>query len=719
MKNIGKHKFSYKENKIRERIMTNTTFAAIVSTIKGAAFDKLAETYRDYSRDWDDREEAKVYDGEVKRFASAVKDVSWANSFLKFCENRVSEAAEKYVEEGATAERLKDEALKILHAKAENDECNRIETARATEKEIEAALKGQKDSRWCDGIERVQNKVNALDKTVFVKCSSELIRSLQTAHAIVPDVRAAMTMDEKIAVLSGMEKGERFWERTDSAQKDYAALSEKIKKYCLRAAELDGAVKAADAGRKELAAALDKKYGETASLPVSEQKVAESEKLCADFEKAHATVKSRCKSATKTAVTALLNGAKTDYAAKLKAERDKAERERIDRENRETAAKTDKAIKELCSPFIAKSSAAINSEAQRLKVDSLAAECARLPDGVKAFCTMLGLLDEAQKQVLAARAALATELDGQYKKCNVSKATSAQISEGRAFISKWKDAPEAVLKLCVSATKSAVENLSKFFNSEENRIADEQERVRRQLQEEKEREDLAARTDKKIADVCAAAVREDKTWLASESNRVTVDNLKAECDKLSSAVKGLLKHSASLDKAIRAVEKARREAAAALDAELKRVSAANCDENQIAAGRAFVAGWSSVPAKVKAFTSITPKMLTELETFYVKRELEIAAEREAERKRMLDNDIDAAYARAKKGDADAMFRIAECYYTGDGVTRSYKEAFGWYEKAAKKGHTGAMEKLGDCYYYGYGVGKNFAAAEKWYKKASK
>lgn len=93
--------------------------------------------------------------------------------------------------------------------------------------------------------------------------------------------------------------------------------------------------------------------------------------------------------------------------------------------------------------------------------------------------------------------------------------------------------------------------------------------------------------------------------------------------------------------------------------------------------------------------------------------------RRQEEKRKLDASIDECYARASRGDPEAMTQLALCYYEGHGVTKDFDEAFNWFEKAAKKGNALAMEKLGDCYMNGYGVEEDYRMAEKCYKKAQK
>ena len=105
----------------------------------------------------------------------------------------------------------------------------------------------------------------------------------------------------------------------------------------------------------------------------------------------------------------------------------------------------------------------------------------------------------------------------------------------------------------------------------------------------------------------------------------------------------------------------------------------------------------------------TVKKLTDAENERLRRE----------EKRKLDASIDDCYAKATKGDPDAMTQLALYYYEGRGVTRDYGEAFLWFEKAAKKGNAKAMEKLGDCYMNGQGVKADYRMAEKCYKKAEK
>lgn len=63
----------------------------------------------------------------------------------------------------------------------------------------------------------------------------------------------------------------------------------------------------------------------------------------------------------------------------------------------------------------------------------------------------------------------------------------------------------------------------------------------------------------------------------------------------------------------------------------------------------------------------------------------------------------ALLEKAKQGDVTAQVEVAECYYDGKGVEKSYTEAVKWFRKAAEQGNASAQKNLADCYYNGFGV----------------
>lgn len=73
---------------------------------------------------------------------------------------------------------------------------------------------------------------------------------------------------------------------------------------------------------------------------------------------------------------------------------------------------------------------------------------------------------------------------------------------------------------------------------------------------------------------------------------------------------------------------------------------------------------------------------------------------------------------AKKGDADAQYRIGSCYSKGDGIEKDEKKAVNWWRKAAEQGHAISQGLLGHAYDKGEGVQKDPSQAVFWYRKAA-
>ena len=51
----------------------------------------------------------------------------------------------------------------------------------------------------------------------------------------------------------------------------------------------------------------------------------------------------------------------------------------------------------------------------------------------------------------------------------------------------------------------------------------------------------------------------------------------------------------------------------------------------------------------------------------------------------------------KHGNAEAQYKLGECYATGNGVEASASEAVKWYRKAAEQGHAEAQYQMGRWY----------------------
>ncbi len=73
---------------------------------------------------------------------------------------------------------------------------------------------------------------------------------------------------------------------------------------------------------------------------------------------------------------------------------------------------------------------------------------------------------------------------------------------------------------------------------------------------------------------------------------------------------------------------------------------------------------------------------------------------------------------ADAGDATAMFKVAKCYQSGDGVSKNINSAFLYMKASAEGGYTKAYRELAEMYRGGRGTAKNRDLAEEWYRKAA-
>ena len=73
---------------------------------------------------------------------------------------------------------------------------------------------------------------------------------------------------------------------------------------------------------------------------------------------------------------------------------------------------------------------------------------------------------------------------------------------------------------------------------------------------------------------------------------------------------------------------------------------------------------------------------------------------------------------ADAGDAAAMFKVAKCYQSGDGVSKNINSAFLYMKAAAEAGYTKAYRELAEMYRGGRGTEKDRDLAEDWYRKAA-
>ena len=80
--------------------------------------------------------------------------------------------------------------------------------------------------------------------------------------------------------------------------------------------------------------------------------------------------------------------------------------------------------------------------------------------------------------------------------------------------------------------------------------------------------------------------------------------------------------------------------------------------------------------------------------------------------------IEQLTADAGKGEAEAIYRLAQAHVLGAGVPKDARRAYELMQQAAEKGHPDAVGGMG--YFYGTGimVKKDFAAAAEWFRKGA-
>lgn len=85
----------------------------------------------------------------------------------------------------------------------------------------------------------------------------------------------------------------------------------------------------------------------------------------------------------------------------------------------------------------------------------------------------------------------------------------------------------------------------------------------------------------------------------------------------------------------------------------------------------------------------------------------------------------ALLAKANAGDAAAQVLVGEKYAQAAGASQDrdeaaddWKQAFGWYQKAAEKGDVSGEIHLAEAYSYGRGVAHDMAKAAECYRKAA-
>ena len=83
------------------------------------------------------------------------------------------------------------------------------------------------------------------------------------------------------------------------------------------------------------------------------------------------------------------------------------------------------------------------------------------------------------------------------------------------------------------------------------------------------------------------------------------------------------------------------------------------------------------------------------------------------------NKFEDTLVKAKAGDADAQYELAEMYYLGSGIPENATQFVIWLSKSAEQGNANAQTVLGSMYLRGKkGLSVNYAEAIKWFRKSA-
>ena len=69
--------------------------------------------------------------------------------------------------------------------------------------------------------------------------------------------------------------------------------------------------------------------------------------------------------------------------------------------------------------------------------------------------------------------------------------------------------------------------------------------------------------------------------------------------------------------------------------------------------------------------------------------------------------------KAEQGNTEAQLQLGLAYYNGNGISKNYRKAYSWFQKAAEQGHAEAEFMLGEMLRSGKKIGKDLKKAFEW------
>ncbi|MFQ5427743.1 MAG: tetratricopeptide repeat protein [Thermodesulfobacteriota bacterium] len=81
-------------------------------------------------------------------------------------------------------------------------------------------------------------------------------------------------------------------------------------------------------------------------------------------------------------------------------------------------------------------------------------------------------------------------------------------------------------------------------------------------------------------------------------------------------------------------------------------------------------------------------------------------------------DLQGLITSAGNGEAEAQLKLGNMNYRGRGITKDYKQAFTWYEKAALQENAEAQYNLANMYLKGQAVPRDYVFSYMWFNLSS-
>lgn len=730
--------------------MNTAELNKLVEQLNNAGLAELSENYKIYSYNYDCRCRAKEFDDKVAGLAKAVNSSSaWAEEVLAFSREYADKGdILRFATKQDVLQKLCSDSTRLLSEIATRLENQRTESALAWDRKIAALLQEEHTLAWCNRVSDLYLNYKTVEEVIRRKCKQD--GAIGQTYEKLEILRKAAALDEAVLSLTKQPFTEELCERIDKVANDYDGSPSDVRKECAKNSVLNDLKGQSVKFRTTAAENIDKDFKRISSLPRGRRNLEQGRSFTAEWEKQPEAFIRYCKIATRAAVSSFVSFLDSEENYLHYEERiveletvkvrdiiwcdrvdglwEIAEREKLSacrnfetlKKFKETADYTRLEIE--CRDYIAALSGGVDSETVFALDEGIGEHTYALHKVIPDFdrlwsaCVLVaeydiqnGVLirykrngneanipesvreigDEAFKdRVMLKKANLPAGLKkiGRLAFCNCYALESVALPYGLEEIGDNAfDGCGALNQMELPVTVRTL-GIYAFFNC----------RLLKSV--------TLSRQIEKIGDGTFRGCSGLQSVLGGDKVKEIGDMAFADCVSLKEVVFPCIERAVTQDgdpdKLI--IAKSHDEAER-IRAELRKVIE---EAKRKAREEAERLKYEKREAERRRREALEQEKLRQIEE-------------EKRRRAALDKRIDECYRLAERGYSDAQYELAEYYYNGNGVTRSYEDAFIWFEKAAKKGNKSAMERLGDCYYHGFGVAQSYAKAEKWYNKAAK